>query len=209
MKAPPSLLVSMLMPALFPLAAAQAAPDATPALKPTPALEKQLKGLIKKHEPMHDYQPLYPIWAAFPEKSAHFYFRGEPGHCYWVVGAGGAGVRDVDLDLRDPDGSKLKEDHEDAPEMRVHFCHAKDKGENYQVDLTIKKGQGEVAMQVLKRKARLERPLARPKDSPQDDSGPSAAKEGPKPPPSPPKPPTESRPTQIRWPSPPPPPRTN
>lgn len=207
MKARQSLLVLMLVPALFPIAEVQASPDATPALKPTPALEKQLKVFIKKQEPMHDYQPLHPIWAAFPEKAAHFYFRGEPGHCYWVVGTGGTGVRDVDLDLRDPDGSKLKDDHEDAPEMKVHFCHSKDKAENYQVDLTLKKGQGEVAMQVLKRKARLEHPLTKPKDPPQDDSRPSPASEGPKATPSPPKPPVESR--LHRFPPPPPPPRAN
>jgi len=185
------------------LVEAQAArPDSTQALWPTKALKQQLAQLAKPV--LADYRPEFRVWSAYPEKSAHYYFPTEEGACYWLLGSAGPGVQDVDMYLRDRDDHTVKEDRDSSPDMKLHFCTERGRAGQFHVELKLKKGQGEVAMQVYKRHAAMKQPLEQPSAAPSEQPKPVANTTSPTParkPASENKPaPPEPKKDMVKWP---------
>ncbi len=133
-------------------------PPATPPLMPTTALKVQLQALTKPV--LMDYKPRRQIWAAFPDSSAHFYMPLEAGNCYWFMGSGGSGVQDVDMYLFDARDSRVADDRSNSVDMKIHYCPPSTG--QFHVELKLKKGKGEVAMQVLGRNAAIHEASAEP-----------------------------------------------
>ena len=132
-----------------------ARPPATTPLKPTPAASKLLQALAKPVTA--DYKSHFPVWAAYPSSSANFYLPVLAGHCYWILGTGAEGVRDVDMYLYNAQDSQVAEDRAYSVQMKIHYC-AEAAG-SFRVELKLKRGKGEVAMQVFVRAAAVRKPL--------------------------------------------------
>lgn len=71
----------------------------------------------------------------------------QAGHCYTIVGVGGQGVADLDLALFDPNGKRVANDigFDATPSLQ----HCATWPGAYRVEAKVKRGAGEVAVQVL------------------------------------------------------------
>ena len=79
-------------------------------------------------------------------QSVQQYVTMQPGHCYTVIGVGGQGVRDLDLALFNPNNKKVASDLGFDATPVVQHC-AQWPGA-YRVEATVKRGGGEIAVQV-------------------------------------------------------------
>jgi hypothetical protein len=78
------------------------------------------------------------------------FVAGGPGRCYRVYAASGAGVRDLDLMLRAPDGRPLVRDETTAPFAVVPASSALCLPEEgvYQLEISVARGSGSYAVEV-------------------------------------------------------------
>jgi hypothetical protein len=79
-------------------------------------------------------------------QSVQKYVPMQAGHCYTVVGVGGQGVRDLDLSLYNPNNKKVASDLGFDATPVVQHC-AQWPGA-YRLEATVKRGGGEIAVQV-------------------------------------------------------------
>ncbi len=75
------------------------------------------------------------------------YVTMQAGHCYTIVGVGGQGVADLDLALFDPNGKRVASDIGFDPTPSLQHCATWPGA--YKVEAKVKRGAGEVAVQVL------------------------------------------------------------
>ncbi len=127
------------------------APEPTPAPPPTapdPELEDGLGRVIARLQ-----SEIAPSWVRFEKP-----FRGELrarerqsflvvlkyGHCYRVIGAGGAGVTDLDLVLLDSNGVEVQRDvtRDATPTIGVKASLCPGDAGAYRIDVRMAEGQG-------------------------------------------------------------------
>ncbi len=106
--------------------------------------------------------PVTPMYAAFGANRApeSFLVSLAAGACYTLVGAGGFGVRDVDMFLFDPAGKRVALDR--RYDAYTHIVYCAPFAGSYRIELKVKRGEGEVAFQVFQGNARAVAPETPP-----------------------------------------------
>jgi hypothetical protein len=110
-------------------------------------LKSQLAQLAAVKAP--GQEPVGPPIGGFlgSRQSLQQYVTMQAGRCYTIVGVGGQGVGDFDLVLYNPNGKRVASDIGFDPTPSIQHC-AQWPGA-YRLDATVKRGGGEVAVQVL------------------------------------------------------------
>ena len=151
---------------------------------PSPPLAQSLTALAQQLAP--GQPPVSPMLGSYGAHRAAVVFAVQlgAGHCYTVLGAGGAGVADVDMYLFDPAGMRVGVDRRDDAFTQILHCPVV--SGPFRVELKVKRGAGEVAFQVFEGQAPAVPPqyVAAPPAQPQAAPPQAAPQYVPPPPPA-------------------------
>ncbi|MSP59314.1 MAG: hypothetical protein EXR72_03055 [Myxococcales bacterium] len=113
----------------------------------TPMLAQQVSSIAASLAP--GQAPVSQIFGSFGAHRAPVSFMVPlaAGTCYTFIGAGGMGVRDVDMFLFDPGNRRVGLDRRSDNYCQITFCTPF--AGPYRVELKVKRGEGEVAVQAF------------------------------------------------------------
>jgi hypothetical protein len=97
-------------------------------------------------------------------QTLHQFFMLQAGYCYVALGIGGTGVRDLDLALYGPDGKRLVIDVGFDATPQIRYCVRT--AAAYRLEATVKRGAGEVLVQLYGAVAPATTPAAAKKKKP-------------------------------------------